>query len=119
MRFMAWMACWLAGWTILPSLAECWLPPRPHRVWRPIARRLMQWPLVSARARLLSRARCRCCAIWARPALTVLDLAFWPWLLAVTAWEARDWRVLARLTPDDEPVPGSAEEPVTPDRSEP
>jgi len=116
---VAWMLCWLAGWAVLPPVVERWLPPRPHRAWTSIARRLMQWPLFSTRARLLCRVRCRCCALWARPALMALDGLFWPWFVAVTAWEARGWRDLACLTPDDESVPGSDEETFTPDRSEP
>jgi hypothetical protein len=119
MRFMAWLTCWLVGWMLLPPLLAGWLPPPRHRVWRPITRRLMAWPLYPARTALVWRARCRCCAVWARPALTLLDAMFWPWFVAVTAWEARNWRVLARFTPDeDEPVPGS-EAPHPPDRSEP
>ena len=117
--FLAWMMCWLAGWVVVPPLMASWLPPRDHRVWRPLGQRLMQWPLFPARARLVWRLRCRCCAVWARPALLVLDLALWPWFAAVTAWEARNWRGLDRLTPNDEPVPGSDEDHFTPTRNEP
>jgi hypothetical protein len=116
MMLTLWLIGWLAGWLLIPPLLQRWLPPREHRVWRPLAQRLMQWPLFHTRARLLWRARCRCCAVWARPVLTLLGVAFWPWFVVVTAWEARNWRVLARLTPDDEPAPSEA--PVSPDRSE-
>jgi hypothetical protein len=119
MRFLGWVTCWLVGWMLIPPLLSGWFPPPRHRVWRPILQRLMHWPLYPSRAALVWQLRCPCCAVWARPALTLLDVLFWPWFVAVAAWETRDWRVLARLTPDeDEPVPGS-DELHPPDRSEP
>ncbi len=110
MTLTLWMIGWLVGWWLVPHGLARGLPPRQHRVWRPIAQRLLRWPLYPTRAQLLAQLRCPCCAVWARPALTLLDVLFWPWFVAVAAWETRDWRVLARLTPDaDEQVPGSDE----------
>ena len=118
---VAWMLCWLTGWLVLPPVVQRWMPPPRHRAWGPIGQRLMLWPLFPTRARLVQRvSRCGGCPFcrWARPSLRVLDTLFWPWFLAVACWEARNWRVLDRVVPSDEPVPGSDEDAFPGNRSE-